>query len=367
MKVYSAGDLAELVRDDEAWEEAGLPIHRERALSLAKNPRADEGDAALIVGHEGGETAGFLGMLPDRVFFDGEAEKIGWFSGWWVDPERRRSGLGAALFLKGMSVYEKKVGISWFSEDAKRFYDRSGMFFALPEMEGVRLTIRHGPARVGPVRPGTKRINTPLAFFSKIRLARWRRRAGGAPSAGGAPGAGGASSAEYVPEVDNEIMAFLREHRRKELTFREGPELDWILKTPWSVSAPPGDPRRGRYYFDPYVEDFSCRGVKVRGKEGELAGFMILTARNGGLRMPYGVFRPGRLAEVWRALGGEMIELGLKSFVTYHPGLASPVSKEDFPYVRQKKATRLCYLSKAFEEKDTAGLHLQDGEGDAAF
>ncbi|MEE9255955.1 MAG: GNAT family N-acetyltransferase, partial [bacterium] len=342
------------VRDANVWEEADLPIHRERALSLAKNPRAEEDDAALIVGYEGGETAGFLGMLPDRVFFGGEAEKIGWFSGWWVAPERRRSGLGAALFLKGMSAYEKKVGISWFSEDAKRFYDRSGMFFALKEMEGVRLTIRHGPPR-----PRTKRLGSPLEFFSKIRLARWRRRQGA--------GSGGGGETEYVSEVDEEIRALLREHRRKELTFREAPELDWILKTPWSVSAPPGDPRRGRYYFDPYVENFSCRGVKVRGKEGGLVGFMILAARNGGLRMPYGVFRPGHSAEIWRALGAEMIELGLKSFVTYHPDLAGSVSKENFPYVRRKKATRLCYLSKAFEGKDTGDLHLQDGEGDAAF
>ncbi len=81
MKVYSTSDLTELVRDTKAWEEADLPIHRERALSLAKNPRAEEGDAALIVGYEGGETTGFLGMLPDLVFFGGEAEKIGWFSG----------------------------------------------------------------------------------------------------------------------------------------------------------------------------------------------------------------------------------------------------------------------------------------------
>ncbi len=272
-------------------------------------------------------------------------------------PECRKSGLGAALFLKAMSTYEKKVGISWFSEDAKLFFDKSGMFFALKEMEGVRLTIRHGPARLG-----TKRLGSPLEFFSNLRLARWRRRQG----AGGAPSVG-SGGAEYVSEVDEEIRALLREHRKKELTFREAPELDWILKTPWNVSAPPGDLRRGRYYFDPYVENFSCRGVKVRGNEGGLAGFMILAARNGGLRMPYGVFRPGRSAEIWRALGAEMIELGLKSFVTYHPDLAGSAVKENFPYVRRKKATRLCYLSKAFEGKDTAGLHLQDGEGDAAF
>ena len=232
---YTIRDLAQALENDSLWQGAIYPISRHRALSQINNPRADEDDVALIVGFDNDKIIGFIGIVPGRIHLDDQPYRLGWLSSWWVDRKAGRN-IGALLLLKAISRYDNQVAISAFTESAKNAYDATRRFVQLKNLRGATFHIRLELSRILPQRfpratalgPLLRLADRFINLSSTFTLRLWQHLHGRI-----------ASTVAEIDSIDPATEAFIESHQRRELCRRGKAELDWIVRYPWILEAPP--------------------------------------------------------------------------------------------------------------------------------
>ncbi len=363
IKTYNAAQLQEFILSEEFRSMPVIPISTPRAVSHIHNPRAEPDDVLLIIAREEGKMAGYLGVLPDRIFNDkGEAYKCGWLSCMWVDPEVRGKGIAKKLIGTAFDTYHDHILVTEFTPEAKGLYDRSGHFTALRTMDGLRCYLRFNLHEVLPKKRESYKKLLPILRLSdaisnvpvNIRL--------------GLSSQGQQSNLKFerIATPDTAIVSLITAGNEGSFERRSKTELEWIKNHPWLVTTAQEESKK--YHFSVNAARFENLFIQI--KDGEnLKGFIHLTIRDNHLRMPYAFFAAELIPDALAYIYGLMIKSGLNMLTVFHPQIVQYLKQNKSPFIYKRAIQRNYIITKTLEAhfSDHLSLQIQDGDADCAF
>jgi hypothetical protein len=364
-KTFTVADLKTALLSEDFWLTKTLPITKQKALSFCHNPRAEKDDPVLLVAYHDDQVAGYLGVLPDKIFFDDADRKLGWLTGWWVDPCIAAKGVGAILLYKALNMYPEGVGVSGGSKDARKLLHGSRKFIVLTPLKGIDIRLRLNASgailRKLPslklFRAWFKMADVMLDEIVNLRRLSWERRNAIRQRL----------TFEYISSIDAETGRFIARHNRHDLTRKGKAELDWIMTYPWIISAPQKDSAGRRYYFASVSARFFYLGVKVFAPGNGMVGFLMLSVRNDRMSVVYSHFEDRHAAAIAAAAVCHALAMDVSALRLYDARLVESISRLRCPGWSTRSISRGFFLSKAFADIPLADCRLHGGDGDFAF
>jgi hypothetical protein len=355
LKIYNRQELKHFIASDEFRNLENIPITTHRAVSQIMNPRCDDKDVILAAVYRDGRLIGYLGVLPDKVFYNHSGCKCGWLSCFWVDENSRNEPVAATLLLKMMEVWDYRIMITNFVPDLAALYLKSGMFLPPLTMAGFRGYLR---SNLDEILPPKNRWFSKIAFILRftdqiintitdIRFF-WITR----------------KVTDYsMPEsIDEKDERFLSEQNILSLTRRGAMDLQWIMNYPWIKESDPDDESR-RYYFSSVSRKFRYRIIRIT-RNHTISAWALICVRNQHLTVPY-VFSISGYNDLADILFNLMIKEKLGRITVYQPGLVKAFTERKFPFLLKKEIQKPYIFSKRL--KDFTVLKFNDGDGDCAF
>jgi len=364
-RTFTVADLESALQSKDFWLTDTLPITKQKALSFCHNPRAEKDDPVLWVAYEHNQVVGYLGVLPDKIFLDNAAHKVGWLTGWWVDPFLATKGVGAVLLYKALNTYGEGLGVSGGSKEVRKILHASQRFMDLTPLKGLEIRFRFNAAasilREFPAtkifRVGFRVADVILDEIVNLRGFFWERNNKVCQRL----------SFEYVSSIDEETGRFIERHHQLDLTRKGKADLTWIMTYPWIVSAPQKDSASRRYFFSSISARFLYLGVKVFEQNHGLIGFLMLSVRNERMRVVYSHFENQHAPSIAAAAVYHALAMDVSTLILYDEQLVRSFSGLRCPCWSTKSISRGFFLSKAFASLPVADCRLQGGDGDFAF
>lgn len=336
-----------------------LPITLPRLRSQLSNPRATPAQVVLIIAYtEGFELLGYIGALPDTLFYDNRNIPIAWNSCWWVHAQKGKA-VTMRLFSMLMRAWEGDVCFADLPAKSKDFIEATHNFNLL-KVEGYRLLMRvymypwlfrkSKYFRYFPLSAVLKAadalINSCLAMVQRLIV-------------------------RPLPEVQvvvgnfftDEALSFIAGHTIGNISHRNGGHFRWITNCPWIVNDTDPEVDRRDYFFSSTAKIFAQRYLEFRIK-GRLAAVALLTLRDGHYRVSYFFGLEAEAPMVSRQLLVWLVRQNSLSLMVSHPCLIKPMRKY-LPAWRKKTVTYAAFPRKFGAVPD--GLLIQAGDGDAVF
>jgi GNAT superfamily N-acetyltransferase len=360
IKSYTTGTILEFVSSELFSKLKNIPISKHRALSYANNPRAAASDKILFVAFEDDEVAGYLGALPEKIFYRGEWKRMTWLSCFWIDPKFRGKNISKQLFSLAMQEWDNTGMITNMKPGTLKIYERMGYFHSPATRVGIRGYLRFCFSEILPPRGGVFPKIKPLLqlvdfifnLANAIRLVFY-------PGYKMDPGLG----YEYVEEISQEAGELINNCNQRYLIKRGKQELEWINSYPWVLEQEEDTDSR-RYYFSSVSKRFFYQNVEFRNEAGTVTGFLMLSIRNNHLTVPYAFFIEGMESPLVIFLFNTMLDYQLNMLTVFHPQLSEEIRKTKSPFLFKKKVLRPYFLPKTL---DLPELAFQDGDGDCVF
>ena len=364
-KTFTVADLEQSLLSEDFWLTKTLPITKQKALSFCHNPRAEKDDPVLLVAYQDNQVVGYLGILPDKIFFNNADHKLGWLTGWWVDPCIATKGVGAILLYKALNTYPEGVGVSGGSKEARKVLHGSQKFIVLKPLKGLDIRFRFNASSailrkfssLTLFRVWFKIADVVLDEIVNLRRLLWERRNTIYQRL----------TFEYISSIDEETGRFIERHFQHDLTRKGKADLDWIMTYPWIVSAPQKDSASRRYYFSSISVRFFYLGVKVFEQDNGMVGFLILSVRNDRMSVVYSHFERQHAASIAAAAVYHALAMDVSTLRLYDEQLVKIFSQLRCPSWSTKSISRGFFLSKAFADIPLADCRLHGGDGDFAF
>ncbi|MBN2610475.1 MAG: GNAT family N-acetyltransferase [Bacteroidales bacterium] len=366
IKDISIEELKPFIESAEYRQMPVIPISRHRAFSHLKNPSAAGGDKILFLAYDDDRFVGYLGAMPDLLYVDNKALKVAWLSCMWVDTSQRGKGIAPALLTHAHEVWKGNLLITNFIPIAKRAYDKTGLFTGFKNLPGVRGYLRFNLSGILPEKkPVLKKVLWLLKFTdallnipNEIRLYRWKSKY-----------AAGKSDFEYVNYIDDEALDLIRSLSANHIAQKNKDNLQWLMQYPWILNTPFGDRNSGRYIFSTAKNDFRQLYIKLYNSNKKLIAFLILTQRDGHLKIPYLFFDEKDLLPVINTIFAHVLSPGIKTFTTFHPLLAQQFSALSTPFIYKKIMNFRILAAKHLVANSGISEHhyFMEGDGDAAF
>ncbi len=352
-------DLAAYITSDIYRQGEVVPISPHRALSHVQNPAAQPEDLSLVLIYADGVLQAYLGVLPDVIYPEGTPERAGWLSCMWVSPALRGKGIAKKLIQTVFEHWDHRILVTEFTPEAKGLYDRTTQFNDLTQPEGIRGYLRPDFARLlssksnrwAALQPVLKLADLLLSPFNQIRL---RFCTVTTPAM------------TYIREVDEETAAFIEKHQTDSFMRRGKAGINWMLKNPWVLSAPGPDETSRKYHFTATAKQFVYFAVKMTDTSGKLTGFLVLSYRDGHLKVPYCFVETSHLNDAVAVIYHHALQTGARMVSVFHPGLAALLRNDkSSPFFLRRMVRRHYIISKVFQV--TRPVIIQDGDADAGF
>jgi len=365
IKTFTVADLQLARLSEDFWLSKTLPITKQRALSFCRNPRAEKDDPVLLVAYQDNRVIGYLGILPDKIYFNNAGHKLGWLTGWWVDPSVAAKGVAVTLLYKALNTYRERIGVSGGSKEARKVLHASQKFIAFNPLKGIDIRFRLNASKALLRKyPGMRAFRVFFkiadALLDEIVDARgffWERR----------HGIRRRLAFEYLSSIDEEAGRFIERHHQHDLTRKGKADLSWIMTCPWIVSAPQKDPASRRYFFSSISARFFYLGVKVFAPDNGMVGFLMLKVRDDRMSVVYAHFEGRHAASVAAAAVYHALAMDVSILSLYDERLVKSVAGLRCPCWSTRSVSRGFFLSKAFAGVPPAGCRLHGGDGDFAF
>lgn len=362
IRLLRIADLENFVASDEYRRMPVLPISPCRAHSQALNPRARPDDLALALAYADGELLGYLGALPDVLHLGGEQQRGAWLSCLWVSPAARGRGLAKQLIGIVSEQYAHRLLLSGFTPEVAHLYRQT-----MEEMnvtDGLRGYLRPNLTDLLPpkgrwwlrAKPLLGLLDGLLAWPNALRL-------------GLHGGADFPCRVRYMAGMDAAAGAFIAARLSGGL-IQSGPDvLDWWLRHPWVEQAPVADEMAERYYFTAVARQFSVHALQLLDEQGAICGVLVLTLRDGHLRVPFAFFDDERTALVARVVFAYALRSGADMMTVYCPRLTAYGWQNRTPFYALRRLRRTFFVTKSLAAQlgGAAALMMQDGEGDLGF
>lgn len=352
-------DLESYIESDAFRKSQVIPISPHRARSHARNPYAEPDDLALVVIHIEGQIQAYLGILPDIIYPSGQPEKAGWLSCMWVNPQLRGKGIAKQLINTVFEHWEHRILVTEFTPEAKGLYDRTQQFNDLHKPEGVRGYLRPDFARLLAAKSKTWQNLKPLLHVadSLLKPLNWLRLQLYQPAV---------PHFSVINEIDEETAVFIGRFLEKQLMRRDAAGLTWLLKNPWVIPSPGPDDISNRYHFTATAGRFDYFAVKIRNSEREMTGFLIMSLRDGHLKVPYCFTTGENVKDMLTVICHHAVQTGATMVSVFHPALTAMIkSGGSSPFFLKRTVRRHYIISKKFEVTQPVDIH--DGDADAGF
>jgi aminoglycoside 6'-N-acetyltransferase I len=116
IRPLAESDLAEWLRlRQQLWDASSENDHKAEMLDIFEHP---ESQYVAVADLGGGRLAGFLEASIRSHVEDCETDNVGYLEGWYVDPEHRRKGIGAAL-VRSAEDWARRQGSTEMASDAE--------------------------------------------------------------------------------------------------------------------------------------------------------------------------------------------------------------------------------------------------------
>jgi GNAT superfamily N-acetyltransferase len=358
---YTIKTIGDFIKSDLFLKLDHIPVTKHRAVSHMANPRASGEDKILFVGYDNDQVAGYVGVLPDRIFQQDSGEKTGWLSCFWVAPEHRGKNLSVTLFSHVMEAWNNRILITNMAPGTINFYMRTGFFREPLYKTGLRGYMRFNLSTLLPPKkkiyknavPFLKALDFAGNSLNKGRLTFYSRYT-----------IGSHLRIESNESVSAEDENFISRLNGQEFIRRSKPELEWILKYPWILEGKGDDQDSRRYYFSSFAKRFFHQVIKVYDSSDRMVSFFFLSVRNDHLTIPYYYGESGFHEEVVKFLINRMRDLDVSMITVFHKELSETLQHMKSPLLFKKKIVRPYLCPKVL---DISGLYFQDGDGDSAF
>ena len=365
IKAITVADLKTALLSEDFWQTKILPVTRHRAQSFVQNPRADMDDIVLLVAYQDNQVVGYLGILPDKIFVHDAVHKLGWLTGWWVDPSYATTGVGTVLLFKALNAYQQQIGVSGSSRDARKVLDATQKFRSLKDLKGLEIRLRckvteailRKRPSLNPLRLFLRLIDTTIDEIGNLRSLSWQRRNPILPR----------MAFEYISFIDEETGQFIQKHSRQDLTRKTAVDLNWIMSYPWILSTPQKDSAARRYYFSSRADRFFYLGVKVFEHHNGMIGFCLLKVRDDRMSVVFSYFHRRQALSIAAAAVYHALKMDVRVLSFYDELLVASFAELGCPCWSAKRVSRGFSISKAFANIPLADCRLHGGDGDLAF
>lgn len=354
------------INSDEYRNLNDLPITPQRALSYIHNPKGDKEDKILFLAYDDDKYIGYLGALPDIVIINGKSCKVAWLSCMWVDRNYRRKGISVMMLNHANKIWNSNLLITNYIPVSKSAFDKTGIFTDFRSLPGIRGYLRFNLAEILILKkPGLKYIKWLISVFdftanlvNALRLLFWKAYINT-----------NSIKIEYLNEIDDETENFISRRNLNHLTPRNKDFFDWIKKYPWVLNKPDREQTHRRYIFSAVSKNFRQQLLKVMNRENKIIAFLMLTYHGSHLKTPYLYFDDSNSGIVKKIIYSHLINSEVKTFTTYHPGLAKEIRSGRNPFVLIRNMHLGSVITKEFKQriKDADKYILMEGDGDFAF
>lgn len=374
IKLLNSAQLQDFIASSAYQNMPNVPISRIRAISHCANPRADADDILLFLAMENGEMLGYLGVLPDSIFVDGNAEKIGWMSCLWISPQARGKGIAKLLIETVLKSWDNRIILTEFTPEAGKLYNRTNLFQDLAVLQGIRIydwaKWDIWALKKVPKLRSFAFLFKGMSFLTSVFFRLLRPRFNNTEELLFMP----------IQDIDAEIGDFIIKKNKNTLFRRAEKELNWLTQYPWvkeMIAVVSKDTDNGnnndienakRYYFSAQATLFRQKWIQVREKKtNKLCACFMLSLREDMLKTPYFYAEKEYIAPVAKWILNYMYDNQASVLLTFQAELVQHL-KKNYPinyYLRP--ANRTYMLSKTFDLSKIQGFELQDGDGDCAF
>jgi len=356
---YNASRLEEFIKSDQFRTMPVIPVSPQRALSWLKNPRMEADDILMYLLLDGENLAAYRCILPDR-----HADiRFGWLSGNWVDPERRRQGLASLLFEEAFKDWGHQLMYTNYAPESKAVYDKTGRFALYRELEGIRYYQRAVSAGLLGNRNAGYRLARPLFILADGLINVWQDLRIMAVKKKNKPDF---LHAEPVPYVDPASLDLMEGSERLGFGLRDQEAFDWIISYPWVME---GVKQEKRYFFTWMVPRYQNTFLKLWDKEGNLAGFLMLSAVGEKMTLPYVCVREEARTAAARILDHYIMDEKISYITTYNPDLISLLENSRAPLLGKRRMYQKFFATHELARQlpDGDKIVFQDGDGDVVF
>jgi GNAT superfamily N-acetyltransferase len=360
IRVYTTGNILEFVSSDQFSRLKNIPITKHRALSYAHNPRADASDKILFVAFENDEVAGYLGALPEKIFYQGEWRRMTWLSCFWIDPQFRGKNISKQLFDLALKEWNNTAMITNMKPGTLKIYERTGYFHDPVTRIGIRGYLRFNLSEILPpiggvfskIKPVFQVLDFVFNIFNAIRLVFY-------------PGYKIDNNLhyEYVEEISPEAGTLIDKYNKFYLIRRGKQDLEWIKSYPW-VLEQEEDADSRRYYFSSVSKRFFYHQVEFHDENGNIVAYLMLSIRDNHLTVPYVFYSKAMEPNLVKFLFNTMLDFQLNMLTVFHPELSKAIRTIKSPFLYKKKILRPYFIPKTLDLSD---LIFQDGDGDCVF
>lgn len=365
IKIYKK-DIPSLMNDSEFWSHSFLAISKQRLWSHYNNPKCKEEDIVLLLAYLKDEIVGYMGVYTDEIKVRDKEEKIGWLSTWWVHPKTKGTGIGRKLLNTMYETWNGKIGISQFTESAKRVYDRSGYFISLKDNKGVKAVMKANLSYVLPVlypklsflEPFYKLFDLVLNILLKIKVYIFK-----------IPIQKKIKDViiEYLPYPDQETRVLIDKYGKNDIANKDNSFFNWLKTYKWVYEAPLIDhTEKEAYTFSMYDKSFEYFFIKVKVKE-ECKGFLVLQKRYTTLKVLFTYYNneedAGLMTNVIKL---HAIKLNIQEVICYETEIVKHILKSKL-FLYKRKRVKKSIISKSFGVNDFEDKRVNYGDGDCAF
>lgn len=257
--------LEKLLQSEKVKQWQDLPISPLRLNSQSRNPSLRKDDIIMILLLEDDNLWGYMGAMPDEMIVAGNDIHVAWGSCIWINNRCRGKGLGKMLTEEMNDAWNNKLILSEFTEQAKRVYDKTGLFEILGNKKGVRYFYKAGFYSIAKHRESFRHCrfffraaDKMINFYQRRKLKKDEaQRCAGRYKEIPLPGNLPAGNA----------------------TFKQSPAKDqWIFNYPWLTENRSDECKQ--YYFTTRVEIMHFRNIQFFDKEEIILGELLYSNIN---------------------------------------------------------------------------------------
>lgn len=364
-KIYKI-DIPELLNNEAFWKHSFISISKHRLYAHYKNPNCNDDDIVLLLSYLNKELVGYMGVFMDIIILNNIKHKIGWLSTWWVHPKTKGSGIGREILNTMYLQMNGKIGISQFTESAKRVYDKSGYFVSLNENIGLKAVLRSNTSFVlpslFPILTSSKSIfnllDVFLNLFVNFKLAFQRLAISNRLNS---------IQLEYLNVIDKETTTLITKFGINDISPKTPLFFEWLKAYDWVQKAPLIElTNKHKYAFSMFDKHFDIFYIKVL-EDNICIAFIVLQKRNYVCKVLFSYFDKSKhSAIVADIIKLQCIEQNVREIICYDESINVNFKASNI-FLYKTKKVKQSIISKSFNINDFSEVRMNFGDGDCCF
>lgn len=329
-----------------------IPISPHRGWSHIKNPRVNNDDTLLILVYdEQNNLIGYLGLLPDDLFANGQPHHCAWMSCIWVNKKARGQGIAKKMVQKAYQIWDGKIVATEFTPEALLLYQKLNLFDNFATKNSTRVFIRFSLAEILPQKKSWLKPFSPIlsgldAIANLFTGSRWKKLFNQA-------------DLSNLIFTENRFIDSVS-HPNKNGFCRGNKEIEWMINFPWLREEKQNIDLK--YHFSSSAKQ--VKNIFVADKKS--GSKLLFFIRDAHLKIPF-VWGKWNENTIKNALAFVVKKYKISTITVYHPEITKILG--NLPHLFQKSQQRQYLIGKKMKADlppDFSFL-LQDGDGDCGF